>query len=53
VSSGSQYSRIDHKNALDQVFFSAAKPKKASFVVGSAVILASSPRTRFGIQLTN
>src|SRR5580658_4223732 len=46
----SQYSLIDHKNALDQVF-PAARARKVSFVVGSALnagFLSGSPRYNYG-----
>ncbi len=46
----SQYSLIDHKNALDQVF-PAARAKKVSFVVGSSLnagFLSGSPRYNYG-----
>jgi D-threo-aldose 1-dehydrogenase len=46
----SQYSLIDHKNALDQVF-PAAKAKKVSFVIGSSLnagFLSGSPRYNYG-----
>jgi D-threo-aldose 1-dehydrogenase len=46
----SQYSLIDHKNALNQVF-PAARAKNVSFVVGSALnagFLSGSPRYNYG-----
>ena len=46
----SQYSLIDHKNALDQVF-PAAKAKNVSFVIGSslnAAFISGSPRYNYG-----
>jgi D-threo-aldose 1-dehydrogenase len=46
----SQYSLIDHKHALDQVF-PAAKAKKVSFVIGSSLnagFLSGSPRYNYG-----
>jgi len=46
----SQYSLIDHKNALDQVF-PAARAKKVSFVVGSSLnagFISGSPRYNYG-----
>ena len=46
----SQYSLIDHKNALDQVF-PAAKAKNVSFVVGSSLnagFVSGSPRYNYG-----
>ena len=46
----SQYSLIDHKNALDQVF-PAAKAKSVSFVVGSSLnagFVSGSPRYNYG-----
>jgi D-threo-aldose 1-dehydrogenase len=46
----SQYSLIDHKNALNQVF-PAARAKKVSFVVGSSLnagFLSGSPRYNYG-----
>jgi D-threo-aldose 1-dehydrogenase len=48
----SQYSLIDHKNALDQVF-PAARAKNVSFVIGSALnagFLSGSPRFNYGKQ---
>jgi D-threo-aldose 1-dehydrogenase len=46
----SQYSLIEHKNALDQVF-PAARARKVSFVVGSSLnagFLSGSPRYNYG-----
>lgn len=46
----SQYSLIDHKNALNEVF-PAAKAKNVSFVVGSALnagFISGSPRYNYG-----
>ncbi len=46
----SQYSLIDHKNALDQVF-PAAKAKNVSFVIGSSLnagFITGSPRYNYG-----
>lgn len=46
----SQYSLIDHKNALNQVF-PAARAKNVTFVVGSALnagFLSGSPRYNYG-----
>jgi D-threo-aldose 1-dehydrogenase len=46
----SQYSLIDHKNALDQVF-PAAKTKNVSFVIGSSLnagFISGSPRYNYG-----
>jgi D-threo-aldose 1-dehydrogenase len=46
----SQYSLIDHKNALDQVF-PAARSKNVSFVVGSSLnagFISGSPRYNYG-----
>jgi D-threo-aldose 1-dehydrogenase len=46
----SQYSLVDHKNALNQVF-PAARAKKVSFVVGSSLnagFLSGSPRYNYG-----
>jgi D-threo-aldose 1-dehydrogenase len=46
----SQYSLIDHKNALDQVF-PAAKAKGVSFVIGSSLnagFISGSPRYNYG-----
>jgi D-threo-aldose 1-dehydrogenase len=46
----SQYSLIDHKNALDQVF-PAARAKNLSFVVGSSLnagFISGSPRYNYG-----
>jgi D-threo-aldose 1-dehydrogenase len=46
----SQYSLIDHKNALDQLF-PAARVKNVSFVIGSSLnagFLAGSPRYNYG-----
>jgi D-threo-aldose 1-dehydrogenase len=46
----SQYSLIDHKNALDQLF-PAARARKVAFVVGSALnagFLSGSPRYNYG-----
>jgi D-threo-aldose 1-dehydrogenase len=46
----SQYSLIDHKNALNQLF-PAARNKKASFVVGSSLnagFISGSPRYNYG-----
>jgi len=46
----SQYSLIDHKNALNQVF-PAAKAKNVSFVVGSSLnagFISGSPRYNYG-----
>jgi D-threo-aldose 1-dehydrogenase len=46
----SQYSLIDHKNALNQVF-PAARAKSVSFVVGSSLnagFLSGSPRYNYG-----
>jgi D-threo-aldose 1-dehydrogenase len=46
----SQYSLIDHKNALDQVF-PAARDKNVSFVIGSSLnagFISGSPRYNYG-----
>jgi D-threo-aldose 1-dehydrogenase len=46
----SQYSLIDHKNALDQVF-PAARAKNVTFVVGSSLnagFISGSPRYNYG-----
>jgi D-threo-aldose 1-dehydrogenase len=46
----SQYSLIDHKNALDQVF-PAARAKNLSFVIGSSLnagFISGSPRYNYG-----
>ena len=46
----SQYSLIDHKNALDQVF-PAARAKNISFVIGSSLnagFISGSPRYNYG-----
>src|ERR1700761_9144127 len=46
----SQYSLIDHKNALDQVF-PKARAKNVSFVVGSSLnagFISGSPRYNYG-----
>jgi D-threo-aldose 1-dehydrogenase len=46
----SQYSLIDHKNALDQVF-PAARGKNVSFVIGSSLnagFISGSPRYNYG-----
>jgi D-threo-aldose 1-dehydrogenase len=46
----SQYSLIDHKNALDQVF-PAARAKNVSFVIGSSLnagFISGSPRYNYG-----
>jgi D-threo-aldose 1-dehydrogenase len=46
----SQYSLIDHKNALDQVF-PAARVKNVSFVIGSSLnagFISGSPRYNYG-----
>src|ERR1700675_1356525 len=46
----SQYSLIDHKNALNQVF-PAARAKKVSFVIGSSLnagFISGSPRYNYG-----
>jgi D-threo-aldose 1-dehydrogenase len=46
----SQYSLIDHKNALDKVF-PAARARKVSFVAGSALnagFISGSPRYNYG-----
>jgi D-threo-aldose 1-dehydrogenase len=46
----SQYSLIDHKNALDQVF-PAARAKSVSFVIGSSLnagFISGSPRYNYG-----
>jgi D-threo-aldose 1-dehydrogenase len=46
----SQYSLIDHKNALDQLF-PAAKAKNVSFVIGSSLnagFISGSPRYNYG-----
>jgi D-threo-aldose 1-dehydrogenase len=46
----SQYSLIDHKNALNQVF-PAARAKNVSFVIGSALnagFISGSPRYNYG-----
>jgi D-threo-aldose 1-dehydrogenase len=46
----SQYSLIDHKNALDQVF-PAARAKHVSFVIGSSLnagFISGSPRYNYG-----
>jgi D-threo-aldose 1-dehydrogenase len=48
----SQYSLIDHKNALDQVF-PAARAKNVSFVMGSSLnagFISGSPRYNYGKQ---
>jgi D-threo-aldose 1-dehydrogenase len=48
----SQYSLIDHKNALDQVF-PAARAKNVSFVIGSSLnagFISGSPRYNYGRQ---
>ncbi|MCU1312296.1 MAG: Pyridoxal 4-dehydrogenase [Acidobacteriaceae bacterium] len=48
----SQYSLIDHKNALDQVF-PAARDKGVSFVIGSSLnagFISGSPRYNYGKQ---
>jgi D-threo-aldose 1-dehydrogenase len=48
----SQYSLIDHKNALNQVF-PAAKKKNVSFVIGSALnagFISGSPRYNYGTE---
>src|SRR6266481_5125885 len=48
----SQYSLIDHKNALNQVF-PAARAKNVSFVIGSSLnagFLSGSPRFNYGKQ---
>src|SRR6266550_3574883 len=48
----SQYSLIDHKNALNQVF-PAARAKNVSFVIGSALnagFISGSPRYNYGKQ---
>jgi D-threo-aldose 1-dehydrogenase len=48
----SQYSLIDHKNALDQVF-PAARAKNVSFVVGSSLnagFISGSPRYNYGMD---
>jgi D-threo-aldose 1-dehydrogenase len=48
----SQYSLIDHKNALDQVF-PAARAKNVSFVIGSSLnagFISGSPRYNYGKQ---
>jgi D-threo-aldose 1-dehydrogenase len=49
----SQYSLIDHKNALDQVF-PAARAKNVSFVIGSALnagFISGSPRYNYGKRI--
>jgi D-threo-aldose 1-dehydrogenase len=46
----SQYSLVDHKNALDQVF-PAARAKNVSFVIGSSLnagFISGSPRYNYG-----
>jgi D-threo-aldose 1-dehydrogenase len=46
----SQYSLIDHRNALDQVF-PAARAKNVSFVIGSSLnagFVSGSPRYNYG-----
>jgi D-threo-aldose 1-dehydrogenase len=46
----SQYSLIDHKNALDQVF-PAARARKVTFVIGSSLnagFISGSPRYNYG-----
>src|ERR1700690_3368734 len=46
----SQYSLIDHKNALDQVF-PAARAKNVSFMIGSSLnagFISGSPRYNYG-----
>jgi D-threo-aldose 1-dehydrogenase len=46
----SQYSLIDHKNALDQLF-PAARVKNVSFVIGSSLnagFISGSPRYNYG-----
>jgi D-threo-aldose 1-dehydrogenase len=46
----SQYSLIDHKNALDQIF-PAARAKNMSFVIGSSLnagFISGSPRYNYG-----
>jgi D-threo-aldose 1-dehydrogenase len=46
----SQYSLVDHKNALDQVF-PAARAKDVSFVIGSSLnagFISGSPRYNYG-----
>jgi len=48
----SQYSLIDHKNALNQVF-PAARAKNVSFVVGSSLnagFISGSPRYNYGSE---
>jgi D-threo-aldose 1-dehydrogenase len=48
----SQYSLIDHKNALDQVF-PAARARNVSFVIGSSLnagFISGSPRYNYGKQ---
>jgi D-threo-aldose 1-dehydrogenase len=48
----SQYSLIDHKNALDQVF-PAARAKNVSFVIGSSLnagFISGSPRYNYGSE---
>src|SRR2546421_4308704 len=48
----SQYSLIDHKNALDQVF-PATRAKNVSFVIGSSLnagFISGSPRYNYGKQ---
>jgi D-threo-aldose 1-dehydrogenase len=48
----SQYSLIDHKNALDQLF-PAARAKNVSFVIGSSLnagFISGSPRYNYGKQ---
>src|ERR1700723_819375 len=48
----SQYSLIDHKNALDQVF-PAARTRNVSFVIGSSLnagFISGSPRYNYGKQ---
>ena len=48
----SQYSLIDHKNALNQVF-PAARAKNVSFVIGSSLnagFISGSPRYNYGKQ---
>jgi D-threo-aldose 1-dehydrogenase len=51
----SQYSLIDHKNALDQVF-PAARAKNVSFVIGSSLnagFISGSPRYNYGKESYN
>jgi D-threo-aldose 1-dehydrogenase len=51
----SQYSLIDHKNALDQVF-PAARAKNVSFVIGSSLnagFISGSPRYNYGEESYN